>query len=615
MDRPPVTIEGPTIPPVPEDPPVREDRPAWDLSLPSYWGQSDPIPTCGALPTFQDEEQLRSRVGEPPEAGWGSFWWGSSASGLLSTASLDYSPTNNQVEGVDEADIVKTDGQYIYFAAGNIVGIARAYPPEEAALLTLTAAPGPVLGLFVSGDRLVVLVSGWFADPLGTGYSSSVVRLRVYDISDRAAPRIVHEIAVQGDYMGARMIDEYVYLVATGFVAASGEDLVLPAVWTDGTRRDLTYTDVGYHGGTWTWYGLVFLLSVRVAGGATDGCLETILTPASYGYSTDIYVSEGNIYLAFLEYSWDYNPGNGGEQTIIHRFPVSDGRIAYGGRGAVPGTVLNQFSLDEFEGFLRVATSVGWGTSNDLYVLDEDLVVVGRLQGLAPGEHMHSARFMGTRAYLVTFKKIDPFFVIDLSDPYAPRLVGELKIPGFSDYLHPFGDTHVIGLGKDAYNMGNFAWFQGLKLSLFDVGDPENPQETAQLVIGDRGTDSEARSDHRAFLFDPVSGLLVLPVDLAIVDREENPNAPPEAYGRRVWQGVYVLSLSIDEGFTIRGRISHSEGSGNLGPCYGLYMYYGCDPFRIRRSLYIENYLYTVSDAAIEIHNLETLVEAVRISL
>ncbi|MDI6884716.1 MAG: beta-propeller domain-containing protein, partial [Hadesarchaea archaeon] len=196
------------------------------------------------------------------------------------------------------------------------------------------------------------------------------------------------------------------------------------------------------------------------------------------------FVSSNNIYVTYTDY-WVYplrdwsSEINGWETetTIIHKISIANGTIEYKSQGEVPGQVLNQFSMDEYQGYFRIATTTGWMGQNNVYVLDGNLDIVGRLEGLAPGESIYSARFIGSRAYLVTFKKVDPLFVIDLEDPKNPRALGELKIPGYSDYLHPYDETHLIGVGKDTVDMGSFAWYQGIKIALFDVSDPENPRE------------------------------------------------------------------------------------------------------------------------------------------
>jgi len=300
------------------------------------------------------------------------------------------------------------------------------------------------------------------------------------------------------------------------------------------------------------------------------------------------------------------------ENTEVHKFAL-DGYFSYKGDAAVPGHVLNQFSMDEYDGYFRIATTSGqtWSSenpsSNNIYVIDEDMLVVGKLEGLAKGESIYSARFMGNRGYLVTFKKIDPLFVVDLSVPTDPRVLGQLKIPGYSDYLHPYDETHLIGLGKDAEQAEgenrDFAWYQGVKLSMFDVSDVAHPKEIAKYEIGDRGTDSYALQDHKAFLFSKEKNLLAIPVLLAkIVPLKYLKGVEANAYGDYVFQGEYVFDVSLDKGFVLKGTVSHAE-SGDLEKS-GYYWYNSAS---VKRALYMDDTLYTVSDMYVKANDLSTL--------
>ena len=300
------------------------------------------------------------------------------------------------------------------------------------------------------------------------------------------------------------------------------------------------------------------------------------------------------------------------EKTKIFKISIQGNDILYDGSGEVPGRVLNQFSMDEFDGKFRIATTTGntlnGKSLNHLFVLNKELKIVGSVEDLAPGEQIHSVRFIGKRAYVVTFKKIDPFYVIDLSEE-KPSVLGYLKIPGYSDYLHPYDETHIIGIGKNARGGGeNFAWYQGMKVSLFDVSDVEHPFESAHLDIGDRGTDSPALYDHHAFLFDKGKNLLVLPILLAQVDKSKLQGQNMDsAYGKPVWQGVYVIHIS-PQNMSIQGRISHTEQ--NVSE-------YGWTDYRtsISRSLTLDDVLYTLSPHAIQAHTLDSMTEIARLKL
>ena len=311
-----------------------------------------------------------------------------------------------------------------------------------------------------------------------------------------------------------------------------------------------------------------------------------------------MYVSQNNIYITYSAYQYQE------QVTKIHRINIDEGEINYEATGEVPGYVLNQFSMDEFNGYFRVATTTGevwsWGENaarNHVYILDEELDTVGMLEDLAPGEKIYSARFMGNRCYLVTFKKIDPLFVIDLTNPTSPQVLGELKITGYSDYLHPYDENHIIGIGKETTDQGTFAWYQGVKISLFDVTDVSDPKEIAKYEIGDRGTDSPILHDHKAFLFDKNRNLLVIPVREAQVNPADYPGEIPDwAHGEIVWDGAYVFHISLEQGLEVRGKITHTTSS-------------------IQRSLYIDDVLYTISDQKIKMNSLTDLTEIGEINL
>jgi len=275
--------------------------------------------------------------------------------------------------------------------------------------------------------------------------------------------------------------------------------------------------------------------------------------------------------------------------------------------------------MDEHQGYLRVATTTddfspegGVTLANQVYVLDGDMDIIGRLENLAPGEQIHSARFMGHRCYLVTFRSIDPLFVIDLKDPYNPRVLGELKVTGYSDYLHPFDENHIIGIGKETVAAsGDFAWYQGVKISLFDVSDVSAPKEIAKYEIGDRGTDSPVLSDHKALLFDRSRNLLVIPVQVAQIDAKDYPyGIPPNAYGEPVWQGAYVFNISLEKGLEFRGGITHCTGAD-----FSQYGYFYSSDCFVERSLFIDDVLYTVSDAKVKMNDLGTLDEINEVTL
>ncbi len=502
--------------------------------------------------------------------------------------STEYSTTNIQVNGVDEADIVKTDGRFIYVVSGTKVFIIAAYPAENARILSEIEENQNPREIFVNGDKLVVL--GWnFA--------------KVYDVSNRENPVLKRSVSFDGRYFDSRMIGNFVYLVINAPVYILDNVISLPTISSNGKVRAIQATEIYYFENFRdSWYEFTTIMAINTQNDDQAVTSETFLI----GSAQNIFVSSSNIYITYTNGGYMYiEDDSNNEKTVIHKISIADGKIEYKCGSEVPGHVLNQFSIDEYQGYLRIATTTGevWGGSarNNVYVLNEDLNIFGRLEGIAPGEKIYSARFMGSRAYLVTFKKVDPLFVIDLTDPTNPRTLGELEIPGYSDYLHPYDETHVIGIGKDAVDMGSFAWYQGVKIALFDVSDPENPREISSYVIGDRGTNSYALDDHRAFLFSRSKNLLVIPISLAEINEEQYPDGvPPYAYGEHTWDGAYVFNISLTDGLVLKGGITHLEENSTPWSWY-----YSSNS--VKRSLYIENVLYTISDGMIKMNDLADL--------
>lgn len=621
-----------------------------------------------------------------------------SSSKSSDSGSNDYSTTNIQVEGVDEADIVKNDGKYIYTLSGNKISIVDAYPAEDARVLSTiendTKYPREI---YANSDRLVVfgyaqqdygyggiavidvMPSRTIAPPDYTYYSEKTF-VDVYDVSDRSNPVLVRSEVFDGNYVESRMIGDYVYFIVNAQVFLQNGEVIMPMQMRESVS-DIYYIDGPYQSRVFT-----NIISMNVKNDQPVNKKVYMLS-----YSSNIYASQNNFYISYRKtpdyniilektvndvfapvmpselgdeirsilssdktyyeknrlisekfYTWlnslsveeqssiaqqlqermysFYNEINKEfEKTIIHKINVNNGAIEYKNAGEVSGDILNQFSMDEYNSNLRVATTTGHvsrsgesSSLNHIFVLDSGMSVVGTLEDLAQGERIYSARFIGNRAYLVTFKKIDPLFVIDLSNPASPTVLGKLKIPGYSDYLHPYDENHIIGIGKETVDNGNFAWYQGVKLSLFDVSDVSNPTEVSKANIGDRGTDSEALRDHKAFLFSKNKNLLVIPISLAEINESrysgpEYPDGMPDwAYGDFVWEGAYVYELTLENGFVLKGRITHSDETENY------YLYNS----NIRRSLYIDNVLYTVSNKEIHANSLSDLsqIKVVKIS-
>ncbi len=555
--------------------------------------------------------------------------------------STDYSTTNVQVEGVDEPDIVKTDGIYLYALSDQNLYILKAYPVNDANILSKISIKEDVYisEFFVNDDYLIVFGSSYNYPILYGGYidsdektgdvipeeeswevSSSVIK--IYDISEKENPELVKDIEIDGTYFDSRMIGDYIYVVSSEhsyYIYRHYEgnySLNVPEITIDNDTKKIPYDQIYYADSP----EIVDTMTHVIAINLND--MEINEKSFLIGISENMYMSENNIYLVYTKYEYDTDPLIGlpytsyEETTVIHKIQVDNGDIGYVSNGEVPGHVLNQFSMDEHNNFFRLATTKGFSwdetnpSKNNIYILDENLKRISAIEGIAEGEQIYSSRFIGDKAYLVTFKNTDPFYTIDLSDPYDPKILGYLKIPGYSNYLHPYDENHIIGIGKDTVetNDTNFAWYQGLKIALFDVSDFENPKEIDKMIIGDRGTDSPALYDHKAFLFDKGKELLVLPISLYEISDEiksEYEEYPGE-YGEFTFQGAYVIRLNLD-GFDYRGRITHvsdDEKQENEN-----WWFWRQSSAYISRSLYIDDVLYTISNKMVKMNSLDDLSE------
>jgi len=291
-------------------------------------------------------------------------------------------------------------------------------------------------------------------------------------------------------------------------------------------------------------------------------------------------------------------------KTIIHKISINKDKIEYVAKGSVPGRLLNQFSMDQSEDRFRVVTTTEYYTqyngmvrANAVYVLDEQLNIIGELDHIAPDESVYSARFIGDRLYLVTFQQIDPFFVIDLSKD-TPKILGELKIPGFSNYLHPYDNEHIIGIGRDTKEIEEGRVQQlGIKIALFNVADVNNPRIIDDVIIGDSSTYSESLYDHKAFFFDKTKGILSIPITGDIKSLNDDSRSKMIAPDYNRWSGFYVFNLDNLDGFDLKGKVTHSDSSSryyNMGNA---------------RTFYINDVLYTVSEGYLKMNSMDDLKE------
>jgi len=501
-----------------------------------------------------------------------------------------HSTTNIQVAGVDEADIVKTDGEHLYVVSEGNIYILRADPLEVLSKITLNETYGAKI--YVKGDKLAVLGNDYQYALTRVPYQHTEERtfVKVYNISNREKPILTRTISLNGTLSGSRRIGNYVYAVVNqpAIRPSSNEtnfEVALPKISIGDTSKEIQATEIRYVNVSDVFYYFTTVIAVNIINDAQEPTYEPFLT----GSTACMYVSQSNMYLTVPNTKlWILSTEVSGtrDETFIYRVKLDAEKIVCEAEGTVSGYVLNQFSMDEYNGFFRIATTK-WtndGSKNNLYILNMSLNIVGELEGLAPGERIYSARFMSDRCYLVTFRQIDPFFVIDLSNPTEPRVLGYLKIPGFSGYLHPYDENNIIGIGKQDSN---------LKLSLFNVTDVTAPTEAVPpyIVLTD-WSDSAVLLDHKAFLFDKSKQLLALPVSMSFIEVKDS-----EYYNKGYWQGAFVFDINLSDGFVLRGNVTHQENSVD-----------GWESgYWVKRVLYIENVLYTVSDKKIKMNSLEDL--------
>jgi uncharacterized secreted protein with C-terminal beta-propeller domain len=538
------------------------------------------------------------------------------------------STTNVQEEGVDEGDILKTDGTYFYIARGRSLRIVRASPPEQLEELSELRLETRISEMYLRDGRLIVLGTDY-------GYAGGVptIAAEIYppyavaatttiseiDVSDAENPGVSREITLDGSLVTSRLTNDRLIAVLTIApplppdptpLSISIMDLpaILPMARTTGGDSELLAPENWYHPVTGDGYFTTAVVTLDADN------IET--TVASVGIMADagtIYASTEALYVSDDEYDF---ANNFRETTAIHKFDFdSDGAARYVATGRVPGRLLNQFALGEYEGALRVATfvsnfgafgGVGVGVaepavistdtaqdqtdaepppapSNSVYVLRESgdaLEIVGAVEGIAPNERLFAARFMGPRGFLVTFEQIDPLFTLELSDADNPQLVGELVVPGYSDYLHPLGDSHLIGVGRSVAETG----FGGvvphaLQLSLFDVSDLANPTLVERLEIGGYGSASDVSYTHKAFTLLPNEGLLAIPAQLFPEDNGLFEHKAP------AFDGVLIFNVD-DGGFTEVTRIASVLPS--------LYPYVAW-----RRAAFIDDTAYAVTPAGV----------------
>lgn len=514
------------------------------------------------------------------------------------------SGTNTQEANVDEGDITETDGRYVYSIIDNRL---RSIDLDTAKVLVDLAVPQGDSQMVLVDDVLVVATSVWTA-------SASTVST-IYSI-ESGTPTFVRRDHLEGNLVSMRVVDGVVQMVLQDGItdrldfvsprdgtqdsldaakernlqvveALTAEDLLprtfeeselgswgTPAIALDCARLG--------HPGDFSGWGMTWVATIDVA--SDQG--ESSVPVGAFGLitqATTTYISEQSLYVTTNRWNdfvdQEFVPNNPAPpSTVIHRFSL-DSEIEYVASGEVIGTLLNSYSMSEFDGDLRVATTsysddFGGGQDNGVHVLrldGSDLVEIGTVRGLGRGEQIQGVRFDGPRGYVVTFRQVDPLYVIDFSDPASPELVGELKIPGYSTYLKPIGGDRVIGVGMSGTESGQIT---GVQVSLFDVADPSEPRQVATAEIAEW---SEATWDPHALLWWEPTGQIVVPKEMICVE-----------FGGPGCESAVVLRLQGDE-LVEQGRLMQW--------------------FPIRRSMVASNRLVTVSAGGALVSDLETLAE------
>ncbi len=560
-----------------------------------------------------------------------------SVSGNLASAS--FSETNTQEEGVDEADLVETDGQFIYQVTGQTLTIVDARNSDQLKIASQTDLKdlGNVQGAYLYEDQLTVISTEfprifWGGNLWDNSieYPKSTVNVTVLDVSNPKSVEIEETSKLEGGLVSSRAVGDQVYVVTTdsfGLPAPKIEyeydtpkfEATLDTSSSDTVSLDLSAEAslVATDSLSYPWWGPTSYsyeteeeYLKRIKGQELELALpefttidedgkvlkEGVLNQATNVYRpleenpyrltsvsvfdvddnkpgpqdssgipgvgfSQTYASQDNLYL--LQNDWSPQ-----QQTNILKVNLDSLDLV--AKGDAPGRILDQFSADEEKGYFRVATTTGWGRNaeNGVYVLEQDgqdLDIVGSVDGIAKGETIHSARFEGDYGFVVTFRQVDPFFTIDLSDPTDPEVAGELKLPGFSEYLQVIeeGDrTQVLGIGRES---------RDLKVSLFDATDFDDPEEVDSYKFDGRYSGSEAQWDHRAVGYYGNTDTLAIPF-----------------YNSNREQGLRVFDVDPEDGFDERGDITH-------------------DGARIRRSLVIDDELYAISSDKVTVHDIETL--------
>lgn len=556
---------------------------------------------------------------------------------LTSKKSKDYSTTNIQVENVDEADITKTDGDYIYSISDDNVIITNVQDPENIKIeATINSTGGVPEDLILYNNKLVVISStGNYGSKYSYSYNEKT-NVEIYNIEDKSYPSVVKSFELHEPYYTSRCINSELYIISSGRLRIEN-DKIDRKYSENKEEKEIPLNKIKYLKDVDTDIQTL-IATTDLNNSEEDIKLSSYLIDIS-----NAYVSENSIYLLNQEYAYngydepalkdlfglkgvfglffyngDYDYSSAYE-TAIYKFDIlKTGEVTYNTSTKIAGKTINQYSLDEQNGHLRIALFDSDGAR--VAIFDENLKQIGISSYVAKGEKMYSSRFMGNKVYLVTYQTVDPLFVIDLSNETKPQVLGELKIPGYSTYLHPYDENHLIGIGMQTQETINknssgkvtstTARIVGMKMALFDVSDVKRPRQISETIIGDSRTTSAILTNPKALLFSKEKELIAIPVnnyaeDFEVTGSTNSYSSIVSLYTNyskpRTAEGYFVYKINLEEGFKLKGVITHEVKDKNTAYNY----YYNAS--KLLRGMYIDNNLYTVSETAVKVNNLDTL--------
>lgn len=518
------------------------------------------------------------------------------------------SKTNTQVNNVDEADIVKVDGNYIYYVSNKKLVIIDAHTPEASEKISEINYKDTNFNpreVYVKGQKIIVIGNEYDnsckTEVISTEdvTATDIERVQeskpksgmiIYDISNIKEPKETRRVMIEGNYISSRMIEDNIYYVANKYIATSNiqknkmedldEDKYKPVYQDTAVSQEekcINYDLIYYFPETQdSSYLMLAGLNIN---NNEEAEIRTFLGAGQY-----IYSSEKNMYIATNKTTYGKGYEVLGGTTHLLKIELNNGKFNFKAECNIDGQVNNQFSMDENKDTFRIATTTGniWvdeTTANNLYILNDKLEEIGRVENLGKEEKIYSVRYVENKAYVVTFKQTDPLFVIDLSESTKPQILGELKIPGYSTYLHPYDDTHLIGFGYDTKENGTRVITNGLKMSMFDISDFNNPQELFKISIGDsKYTYSELLYNHKALLFSKEKNIIAFPLY--------------SSSGRKTNSRAAIYNIDLEKGFSLKGEISNVTNKYEEN---------------VKRIVFANDTFYTFSDSLVKVANMDTL--------